>query len=98
MSLFSWDATKAIANYEKHGVPFEEAATIFEDINALDWEDPAHSHLELRFKRVGASVSGRVLLVVYTKRKRKHEKETVRIISARQASRKERQAYARLGD
>jgi uncharacterized DUF497 family protein len=93
--VFDWDIPKAIANFEKHGVPFEEAATIFGDSDALDWEDVAHSHQEPRFKRLGLSLSKRVLLVVYTIR-REHEKETIRIISARQASRKERQAYTRL--
>ena len=95
--MFDWDIPKAIANFEKHGVPFEEAATIFGDSDALDWEDVAHSHQEPRFKRLGSSVNKRLLLVVYTIR-REHEKETIRIISARQASRKERQAYTRLTD
>jgi uncharacterized DUF497 family protein len=67
------------------------------DSNALDWEDVAHSHHEPRFKRLGLSVNRRVLLVVYTIR-REHENETIRIISARQASRRERQAYTRLTD
>lgn len=49
--MFTWDIPKAIANFEKHGVPFEEAATVFGDAIGLDWEDRAHSHQELRFKR-----------------------------------------------
>ncbi|MGH9796116.1 MAG: BrnT family toxin [Candidatus Acidiferrales bacterium] len=36
--MFSWDATKALRNYEKHGVSFEEASTVFSDSGALDWE------------------------------------------------------------
>ena len=95
--MFHWDIAKAIANFEKHGVPFEEAATVLGDSNGLDWEDVEHSHQEPRFKRLGLSVNRRLLLVVYTIR-REHEKETIRIISARQASRKERQAYTRLTD
>lgn len=67
---------KAIANFEKHRVPFEEAATVFGDSNALDWQDVAHSHQESRFKRLGLSVNRRLLLVVYTIR-REHEKETI---------------------
>jgi uncharacterized DUF497 family protein len=93
--MFSWDAQKAIANYEKHGVPFEEASTVFSDPDALDWEDLDHSQNETRFKRLGRSITHRILLVVYTVRKVKYGKETIRIISARQSSRKERQAYAR---
>lgn len=97
MKAFSWDVGKALSNNEKHGVSFEEAATIFADADGLDWQDLTHSHDETRFKRLGVSVSGRVLLVVYARRST-HAQETIRIISARQASRKERQAYARLTD
>ncbi len=93
--MFSWDARKAIANYEKHGVSFGEAATVFADPEGLDWEDPRHSQLERRSRRLGLSAAGRVLLVVYTFRRLKHAQETIRLISARQASRKERKAYAR---
>ena len=96
--MFTWDIAKAIANFEKHGVSFEEAATVFEDANGLDWDDLTHSHQEPLFKRLGQSVIGSILLVVYTKRRSEHGKESIRIISARQASRKERQAYARFTD
>src|SRR4051812_4945521 len=67
--MFSWDTQKAIANYEKHGVPFEEESTVFGDPDALDWEDLAHSHNEPRFKRLGKAITGRILLVVYTVRR-----------------------------
>ena len=89
---------KAITNFEKHGVPFEEAATVFADSNGLEWEDLAHSQHEKRFKRVGRTMTGRILLVVYTIRRTEHGQETIRIIGARQASRKERTAYARPTD
>lgn len=93
--MFSWDTQKAIANYGKHGVPFEEASTVFGDPDALDWEDLAHSQSETRSKRLGRSIEGRILMVVYTVRRMRNGRETIRIISARQSSRKERQAYAR---
>ncbi|MDP1768723.1 MAG: BrnT family toxin [Nitrospirota bacterium] len=64
----------------------------------MDGDDPQHSVHERRRQRIGRSLSGRILFVVYTIRRRDHEKETIRIISARQASRKERQAYAGLAD
>lgn len=96
--MFTWDVAKAIANFEKHGVSFEEAATAFGDANGLDWDDLTHSSQERRFKRLGQSVSDRLLLVVYTVRGVEHEKETFRIISARPASRRERQAYTRRAD
>lgn len=91
--MFTWDTQKAIINYEKHRVPFEEATTVFNDPEALDWKDLEHSYLEPRFKRVGVSIENRVLMVVYTVRRMKNGKETIRIISARQASQKERKAY-----
>ena len=93
--MFSWDARKALKNYQKHDVPFEEASTVFGDPDALDWEDLEHPAEERRWKRLGLSTEGRVLLVVYTLRRFKNGIETIRIISARQASRRERQAYAR---
>jgi uncharacterized DUF497 family protein len=92
--VFSWDARKANANLRKHGISFEEAATVFGDPEGLDWDDFKHSISERRSSRIGFSFSGRVLFVVYTIRRLKNEKETIRIISARQATRKERQAYA----
>jgi uncharacterized protein len=91
--MFSWDTRKAI-NFEKHRVSFEEAATIFADPEGLNWQDSVHSAQEARYKRVGMSVGGNILITVYTVRRTKDGKETIRIISARRASRKERQAYS----
>ena len=92
--MFSWDARKALGNLRKHGVSFEEAATVFSDPEGLDWDDFEHSLSERRSTRIGFSLSGRILFVVYMIRRLKNEKETIRIVSARQATRKERQAYA----
>jgi uncharacterized protein len=91
--VFSWDAHKALSNLKKHGVSFEEAATVFVDPDALDWDDPEHSYFEQRGKRLGSSLADRILIVVYTERRLKHGQEIIRIISARQATRKEREAY-----
>lgn len=96
--MFDWDVQKAIANYEKHKISFEEAATAFSDAKGLDGDDLEHSYYEHRRQRIAKSVAGRVIFVVYTIRRMDHEKETIRIISARQASRKERKAYARFAD
>jgi hypothetical protein len=93
--VFSWDPQKAIINFDKHGVSFEEAATVFSDPDGLDWEDLAHATHEARYKRLGTSTNQNILLVVYTIRRSKDGKETIRIISARPASRKERKAYSR---
>lgn len=92
--MFSWGARKALNNLKKHAVSFEEAATVFVGPDALDWDDPEHSYSEQRSKRLGSSHAGRILIVVYTQRRLKHGQEVIRVISARQATRKERQAYA----
>jgi hypothetical protein len=92
--VFSWDARKALSNLKKHGVSFEEAATVFDDPAGLDYEDFEHSLSELRSTRLGYSVLGRILFVVYTFRGLRNDKETIRIISARQATRKERDVYS----
>ena len=92
--MFAWDARKALGNLRKHGVSFEEAATVFSDPEGLEWHDFEHSNSEPRSTRIGFSLSGRILFVVYTIRRLKNDKETIRIIGARQATRKERQAYA----
>jgi hypothetical protein len=92
--VFSWDARKALSNLKKHGVSFEEAATVFSDPDALEWEDPEHSHSEYRSRRLGTSVTGRILIIAYTPRRLRDGKEIIRIISARQATHKEREAYS----
>ena len=91
--MFSWDTVKAAANLEKHGISFEEAATVFSDAEGLDWEDLKHSTREPRYKRLGRSIGRRILIVIYAVRRLTDDKETIRIISARHASRKERKTY-----
>ena len=90
--MFEWDARKAAANLRKHGVSFDEAATVFADPDALDGPDLAHSEHEVRFLRLGKSLANRLLMLAYTIRG-SGDAETIRIISARRASRKEREAY-----
>jgi len=92
--MFEWEAKKAGANLAKPGVTFEEAATVFGDPNALDGSDSQHSAKEPRFLRLGRSILGHVVMVAYTPRTSDHA-ETIRLISARRASRKERAAYGR---
>jgi uncharacterized DUF497 family protein len=91
--VFEWDGRKAAVNRAKHGVSFEEAATVFGDPEALDGPDLRHSEAEARFLRLGRAATGRVLIVAYTVRRR-GDGESIRIIRARRASRKERAAYA----
>jgi len=66
--------------------------TVFLDADALDGPDVQHSGREPRFRRLGSSIEGRVLMVVYTLRRTGHA-ETIRLISARRASRRERTAH-----
>jgi uncharacterized DUF497 family protein len=87
---FEWDEVKNASNFEKHGVWFEEAQTVWADPHATEFYDPDHSTDEDRFIRVGHSRKERVLLVIFSE---KHEGKTVRIISARKATPKERKAH-----
>ena len=91
--MFEWDPRKAGANAAKHSVSFDEAVTVFLDTDALDGPDLQHSTAEQRYLRLGRAADGRVLMVAYTLR-RSGDAETIRIISARRASRRERAAYA----
>jgi uncharacterized DUF497 family protein len=85
---FEWDDRKAAANFKKHGVSFEEAATVFRDPLYLVFADPDHSIKENRFLIFGDSSEGRLLVVSYTQRQK-----SIRLISAREATRKEREFY-----
>ena len=85
--LFEWDPQKAQTNKHKHDVTFEEAAQCFADEGAVDLEDPAYPE---RLILIGASRSSRLIFTVYALRERAN---TIRIISARKATRKERKFY-----
>lgn len=85
---FEWDPAKAAANLRKHGVSFEEAVTAFADPFALNMPDPSHSVDEDRLLVLGGSAQGRLLVVAYAERG-----ERTRIISARKATRRERNDY-----
>jgi uncharacterized DUF497 family protein len=89
MSLeFEWDVDKAVSNEKKHRVSFEEAATVFSDPLAAIFDDEAHSDEEQGEIILGHSGENRLLLVSFTERA-----GAIRIISARRATRKERQDY-----
>ncbi|HEX7055059.1 MAG TPA: BrnT family toxin [Burkholderiales bacterium] len=85
---FEWDRAKAARNRAKHGVSFEEAATVFRDPLSQTGRDPDHSVAEERFITFGVSTSGRLLVVAHTERD-----DTIRIISARPATSGERTIY-----
>ena len=88
---FEWDARKARSNVAKHGVGFDEASTIFGDPLSLTIPDPEHSLAENRYITMGSAFNGKLLVVVHTDRG-----DNIRIISARRASRRERQRYEKV--
>ncbi len=89
---FIWDHRKNKANYQKHGIAFEEARTAFYDEQAVVFFDPDHSQEEDRFLLLGVSFKLRVVVVCHCFR----ESETVvRIISARKADKAEERDYWR---
>lgn len=94
MLRFEWDDKKARANRRKHGISFGEAQTVFFDEDALEFADPDHSRDEDRFLILGRSFQLRVLVVCHCCRV---DGDTIRIISARKATRKERGVYTRRG-
>ena len=85
-----WDKQKATANEKKHGVSFDEAATVFSDQNGRLIPDPDHSDQEDRFILLGMSWSLRILVVCHCYRKASN---VIRIISARMANRNERAQF-----
>ncbi|KAF0122466.1 MAG: hypothetical protein FD151_749 [bacterium] len=83
-----WDPKKAKSNLKKHEVSFEEAATALNDPMAATGADPDHSITEDRYVTFGVSKKGRLVVVSHTEKD-----ETIRIISARKASKGERELY-----
>jgi uncharacterized protein len=89
MSLkFEWDPRKAVSNFSKHGVSFQDALTAFADPLARIFDDEDHSIKEQREIIIGHSAKERLLVVCFTARG-----ESVRILSARKATRRERKEY-----
>ena len=85
---FEWDPQKAEANFRKHGVTFDEAASVFLDSLAISGPDPDHSIGEHRFITFGQSSVGRPVVVHHT-----HRPGTIRIFSVRRMTRGERKVY-----
>ena len=86
---FEWDESKAVSNQLRHGVSFEEAASIFRDSMSVTIYDPDHSSsTEDRFITIGLSARHRILIAVHCDRGNR-----IRIISARLATRRERNQY-----
>jgi uncharacterized DUF497 family protein len=89
MLIFEWDEDKNRANIKKHRISFEEASTIFQDDKCVFERDVEHSEAEDRYIAIGC-IQGKILVVyvVFTERG-----EALRLISARRATRQEKEAY-----
>lgn len=92
--IFEWFRLKAESNLKKHGVSFEEAKTAFSDEAQVHYPDHAHSIEEQRFICLGMSDQQRLLMIVYTE----EMTDTIRIISAREATQREEKIYAGQSD
>lgn len=90
--LFEWDDGKAQQNLLKHGVSFDEATTVFDDLLSQTAQDPRHSDAEERFATIGQAAGGRVIVVAHT-----DTAGVIRIISARVATPCERIPYEEQG-
>jgi uncharacterized DUF497 family protein len=86
---FEWDDDKAEENFRKHGVDFETAAEAFRDVYGVEELDASMDYGESRFKLIGHA-AGSLILVIYTERG-----DAIRIISARQATRRDHDRYYR---
>ncbi len=89
---FEWDETKNQSNQRKHGISFEEAASVFFDEEALIRDDPEHSKEEERFVMLGFSSRANLLVVCHCYRA---SETVIRIISARKATRTESKYYGK---
>lgn len=90
MIKFEWDSVKAATNAKKHGVSFEEAQSVFYDEFAVQFFDQDHSGDEELFLLLGMSTGARLLLVCHCER---YAGDTIRIISARKATKRESNFY-----
>jgi uncharacterized protein len=90
MIKFEYDLAKAAANLKKHNVSFEEAQSVFYDDFAVQFYDEENSEIEERFLMLGQSSEAKLLLVCHCERERGN---TIRLISARKATRSESKYY-----
>ena len=90
---FEWDPQKAKLNFHKHGVSFEDAATVFKNPNALSIFDDKHSINEERWITLGISSSGILLVLCHTFQELDSRTCVIRIFSSRKATKKELKQY-----
>ena len=85
----TWDEAKNLSNQKKHGVSFEEAETVFYDDDSVLFDDPDHSVGEERFLIIGVTDTEKLCIVSHCY----HDEDVIRIISARKATKHEKQIY-----
>ena len=90
---FDWDPVKARGNWRKHGIAFEQAATVFNDPLAVSIPDDDHSDTEERWVTLGRARNGRLIVISHTYRVAGVNAAKVRIISARRPAKHERWQY-----
>ena len=90
---FDWDPNKAVANRRKHGVGFEQAATVFSDPLALSIYDDDYSDQQERWITLGKADNGQLLVVVHTHQEVSPTESAIRLISARPATKHEQRDY-----
>lgn len=91
MEGFDWDEGNKLKNWLKHKVSVKEAESVFQDQKAIFAKDPKHSELEQRYSVIGRSKKDRKLIIFFTVRSK-----NIRIISARDQSKKEKLAYEKI--
>ena len=90
---FEWDPNKAVANRRKHGVGFEQAATVFRDTLAISIYDEDHSETEERWVTLGRAENEQLLVVVHSYVETSPSEAMIRIISARPSTQHEQRQY-----
>jgi uncharacterized protein len=90
---FEWNSVKAKANFEKHKIGFERASEIFLDPFMLSLFDEVHSELEDRWITIGKDRNNVTLVIIHTFRELDKENYSIRIISARRATKRENKQY-----
>ncbi len=91
--IFEWDENKALLNFEKHKVSFEEAKSVFNDPMLITFLDENYSNYEERLISIGVSSNSRLLLVVHTEQESNGDTILIRIISCRKGTKNERRRY-----
>jgi len=92
--MFEWDDKKAEQNFKKHGISFYEATTCFDDEKIFMHHDVSHSGAEDRYFAIARSAADKILALVFTVRRNENGEKIYRIISTRNASKKERKIHS----